>query len=453
MPCTIKKVRIVNFKSFKNVEVPLKQFNVLIGPNASGKTNFIEFFKFLKRALVEPRRPYIPYIEWWSYRNIVWGGKEELPIEAEIECEIDEYEIKYTVSFSGIGGVFRIIHEKFDIKGFLTLEREGQILRILHDKGFLSKNTSEIEKFKSFIERFYGRLPFMELKKFSIETLLEKTISLPTDFWNLLNLETLLPLPSPSKSTLSYCMISIPSLGGPERGIAREILGGLVILPKYKYKRYLSPLDVLLKEFKEALTGFTILRHPNVQAIRAPALPRETRVLFEDASNLSNILNIWFMERLRFPERIEAALSKLFPNIQMVTSLTPQGEVFIKVHENGVELNPPCISDGFYKVLAILAAIELRPSLLAIDEIENSLHAKTLEYIIDELKSSGVTVVITTHSPIVVDMVNLEDLLIVEKTPEGTKLTTVKEPEQVRKKLKELDLTQSESWLYGELTR
>jgi predicted ATPase len=158
------------------------------------------------------------------------------------------------------------------------------------------------------------------------------------------------------------------------------------------------------------------------------------------------------MEKLKFPDRIEAALSKLFPNTQIATSLTPQGEVFIKVYENGVELNPPCISDGFYKVLAILAAIELRPSLLAIDEIENSLHAKTLEYIIDELKSSGVTVVLTTHSPVVVDMVDLEDLLIVEKTAEGTRLTSVKEPEEVRKKLKELDITQSESWLYGEFT-
>lgn len=447
LPCTIKKVRIVNFKSFKEVEVSLKQFNVLIGPNASGKTNFIEFFKFLKKALVETRRPYMPYIEWWNYRNLVWSGKEDLPIEGEIECEINGYHISYSVSFSGIGGIFRILHEKFNIKGFLTLEKEGQVLKIIHDSDFINKNAAEIEKFKLYIERYYGG-PFKEIRKLSTNDILEKTVTLPTDDLNLLNIgaRALFPLPSPSRSKLDYGFIRIPGYG-----ISKFLLGGLIILPSHKRRPYLHSLDILLNEFREALTGFTILKHPNVQAIREPSPPRETRVLLEDASNLSNILNTWFMERKRFPERIEKALSKLFPKTQMSISLTAQGQVFIKVHENGVELDPPCISDGFYKVLAILTAIESNPSLLAIDEIENSLHAKTLEYIIDELKSSGVTVIITTHSPVVVDMVDLEDLLIAEKTSDGTRLSSVKEPDELRKKLKELNITQSESWLYGVL--
>lgn len=441
MPCTIKKVRIVNFKSFKDITVPLKQFNVLIGPNASGKTNFIEFFKFLKRALVEPRRPYIPYIEWWSYLNIVRGGKEDFPIEAEIECKIDGYETRYAVSFSGIGGIFRILHERLDIKGFLTLEREGQILKVSHDKDFLSKNANEIEKFRPSISKYFR-------VDFTITDLSERTTELHPDFWNLLHL-TILPVPYFSKGRKISCGI-VPAYKREKDAIKHA---PLIILPTYERAPPLThSLEILLNELKKSLIGFTILKHPSMQAMKSPSPPKETRVLLEDASNLSNILNTWFMEKLKFPDRIEAALSKLFPNTQIATSLTPQGEVFIKVYENGVELNPPCISDGFYKVLAILAAIELRPSLLAIDEIENSLHAKTLEYIIDELKSSGVTVVLTTHSPVVVDMVDLEDLLIVEKTAEGTRLTSVKEPEEVRKKLKELDITQSESWLYGEFT-
>lgn len=390
----------------------------------------------------------MPYIEWWSYRNLVWNGEEKSPIEAEIECEINGYQIEYAASFSGVGGIFRILHEKFDIKGFLILEKEGQVLKVTYYRDFLDKNAGEIEKFKSYVERYYGG-PFKEIRKISISDILEKAIALPTDEWNLLNISarTLFPLPSPSKSKLAYGLIRIPRYS-----ISKILLGGLIILPAHKKKPFLHPLDVLLNEFKEALNGFTILKHPNVQAIREPSLPRETRVLLEDASNLSNILNTWFIEKTMFPERIEKAVSKLFPNTQMATSLTPQGQVFIKIYENGVELNPPCISDGFYKVLAILTAIESRPSLLAIDEIENSLHAKTLEYIIDELKSSGVTVIITTHSPVVVDMVDLEDLQIVEKTSEGTRITAVKKPEKLRKKLEELEITQSESWLYGVLT-
>ena len=42
----IKSIRVKNFKSFKDVEVHLGNFNVLIGANASGKSNFIQVIKF-----------------------------------------------------------------------------------------------------------------------------------------------------------------------------------------------------------------------------------------------------------------------------------------------------------------------------------------------------------------------------------------------------------------------
>lgn len=89
--------------------------------------------------------------------------------------------------------------------------------------------------------------------------------------------------------------------------------------------------------------------------------------------------------------------------------------------------------------------------MLAIDEIENSLHKEALEYVLDELRESNSTVIITTHSPLVVDMSRLEDLLIVERSPEGTVFTRIKEPEKLGQKLAELKITQSESWLYGGL--
>ncbi|MFZ8801558.1 MAG: AAA family ATPase [Candidatus Calescibacterium sp.] len=44
----IRKIKVKNFKSFKDLEVGLGKFNVLIGPNSSGKSNFIQIFKFLR---------------------------------------------------------------------------------------------------------------------------------------------------------------------------------------------------------------------------------------------------------------------------------------------------------------------------------------------------------------------------------------------------------------------
>ncbi len=45
---TISKIRIANFKSFADETVELNGFNLLVGANASGKSNFVQAFKFLR---------------------------------------------------------------------------------------------------------------------------------------------------------------------------------------------------------------------------------------------------------------------------------------------------------------------------------------------------------------------------------------------------------------------
>jgi predicted ATPase len=44
----ITNLKVSNFKSFKDLDVNLGRFNVVIGANASGKSNFVEIFRFLK---------------------------------------------------------------------------------------------------------------------------------------------------------------------------------------------------------------------------------------------------------------------------------------------------------------------------------------------------------------------------------------------------------------------
>ena len=79
----LTKIRIKNFKNLKDVEINPRKFNVLVGPNGSGKTNFIEFFKLLRKIYVE-RNPY-PFLEWDGYENVVWNHDRRLPVEFEIE--------------------------------------------------------------------------------------------------------------------------------------------------------------------------------------------------------------------------------------------------------------------------------------------------------------------------------------------------------------------------------
>jgi len=188
------------------------------------------------------------------------------------------------------------------------------------------------------------------------------------------------------------------------------------------------------------------------KSIRSPKPPRRTPALDEDGGNLVGLLYTMFLKNNgSLPERLEAAISTLFPETRVAFDLTSDGRAFIIVYENGLELQPPGISDGFFKTLAIIAAIEMHPSLLLIDEVENSMYAKSLEYILDELRNSEVPTIVTTHSPVVVDMIDLEELFVSEKGEDGTMFSRIKQPHKIKKKLKKLGITQSEMWLYGRL--
>lgn len=44
----IEQVLIENYKSIKDLSLPLNRLNVLIGSNGAGKSNFISFFELTK---------------------------------------------------------------------------------------------------------------------------------------------------------------------------------------------------------------------------------------------------------------------------------------------------------------------------------------------------------------------------------------------------------------------
>jgi len=48
----LTRVRALNFKSFTQLDIRLDNLNVLIGANASGKSNFVQVFAFV-RDIVE----------------------------------------------------------------------------------------------------------------------------------------------------------------------------------------------------------------------------------------------------------------------------------------------------------------------------------------------------------------------------------------------------------------
>lgn len=80
----LKKVHIKNFKSLKDVVLTFGRNNVLVGPNMSGKSNFLDFFKFLQ-DLVFPAQGMISGVQSalnlrGGFGRTAWGGGSENPV-------------------------------------------------------------------------------------------------------------------------------------------------------------------------------------------------------------------------------------------------------------------------------------------------------------------------------------------------------------------------------------
>ena len=105
-------------------------------------------------------------------------------------------------------------------------------------------------------------------------------------------------------------------------------------------------------------------------------------------------------------------------NISLRPVFTEDGNVrlhFVERGENHKELIllPALVSDGFIKMLTILTAVYLlKMSTIVIDEIENSLHLKYIERLVDIMRYSDSQFIATTHSPLIIDFMDPSEIII-----------------------------------------
>ena len=95
--------------------------------------------------------------------------------------------------------------------------------------------------------------------------------------------------------------------------------------------------------------------------------------------------------------------------------------VYVQLTEQGFTLPSWLFSTGTLRVLALLAILRNPdlPPLIAIEEIENGLDPRTISLIVDEIREVVRTgrsqIIITTHSPYLLDLLPLESIVFVER--------------------------------------
>jgi len=474
---TINEIIIKNFKSIHNIHLKLKKgVNVLIGANGSGKTNILEAIYFLRKALVDEynREPYLPHLEWWDPLNLLPERKENI-LQYIIRGTIyDSIRFEYKVTFTLSPDRTTLIPVEhtviFNNQSILRL-KPGSIEIGLKRK-LLDKLLSKIHEIKSISITMKMNIPITMFGPEVLNTLY-KTIKdtlndctedicfISTTFpWNkpFINLNDLLKILvtwerisleyDEDKKLYMYLIFSVVSFTNEKVKNIPVFLIGPLSRDSIETIEKRPPLTFPWMVIVRLLERIIFIKHPDIGSIRKPKRIISYERLDSRAENLISV-----MYRLRrvnrgFMDRVREALSRFFPNTQIDFDILPDGRLSLIMYEHGEAYPSPCIPDGLIKLLTILTALELKPSILLIDEIENSMHARMLEYVFDELNNADFPVLIATHSPYFIDLTDLSRIFIVEKTlEEGTIVRTITDPVKLKEKLHELGISFSEYFL------
>ena len=96
----IRRLKVSNFRSFNELDVELGDFNVLIGANASGKSNFIEIFRFLRDIQRHGLRDALSLQGGSDYvQNLQLGASKPLGIDVTNRArDIEDYGHRITLT-------------------------------------------------------------------------------------------------------------------------------------------------------------------------------------------------------------------------------------------------------------------------------------------------------------------------------------------------------------------
>ena len=120
----IKRIRAKNFKSFKELDVELGDLNILIGANASGKSNFVDIFRFLRDIRSSGLENAISLQGGVEYlRNINIGSSEALSLDVVFDqvfgvntIRIHETIYRFAIKFEDTGPGFKVVEDRLTQK-------------------------------------------------------------------------------------------------------------------------------------------------------------------------------------------------------------------------------------------------------------------------------------------------------------------------------------------------
>lgn len=393
----LKSIRISNFKGILDRPVELGKFNVLIGANAAGKTNFVDALRFIHDILEEGVSSAVGRRLGWE--NVLTRDKSKLErITAEIQCCLPE-----------MGG---------DIK--------------LEGKTYRPVNLEYMFRVACSMKRFYLD---SERLKFDFQ----RNGSEITESFG--------------RSRQKVKVVDSIFFRGP----AQTFTGAKQTQDRlFLEAGFLSLGSSILSDLIRRWRFYEL----DVSDARSSCADVSGDVLLGNGGNLASILDkLKETEALRVVRaHILETMSTLIPGFRdWKTERQFDGSIGFKIREYGISkgLWPKMLSDGTIRLLSVLVALvygSSEASLICVDEPERYLHPQVLEPLVEIMRdvSEKTQLIVTTQSAELVKYLRPSEVLMVDKKSNVTHIKRAEDVEMVNKFME--DFTMDELWLGGYLT-
>ena len=384
----ITLIEALNYRSLKYIRQPLGPFHVLIGPNASGKSTFLDVVAFLGRLVSDGVEAAVTE-RTENFVDLLWkreGTRFELAIEAALPAEV----------------VAKLGKTKFDTIRYevavgIVPESRMEELGILHERVFLKR----------------GEVVFSEARFVFPDT-------------NVSPITLLHKLNSKWQTVVSKSAKGIDQF---ESEVPNETNGGNYNFKLGRYKSALGNLPPDETQFpagtwlKGLLTeGVLPIRLDSV-ALSRPSPPNRRQGLRANGSGLSWLVYEYITIRniKKWVRHVRTSVPDL---VTVAPMLRPEDRhrYLMLEYENGVQIPSWMASDGTLRMLALtlLAYLSDSRGIYLVEEPENGIHPKAVETVYQSLSSVyDAQVLMTSHSPVILSCASPDVILCFAKNEVG----------------------------------
>ncbi|NGP52127.1 AAA family ATPase [Thioalkalivibrio sp. XN8] len=385
----LKLLSIHNYKSLRRIEFEPSRMACLIGANASGKSNFADALDFLSEvatvglelaiarkggyeniAFRRQRRSKAPL----AFRVVIEASSKDLismaedPHPSSASVQID-HSFVFGTKGESITAPFQVETEQFEVKyREASTQQFRRIYRIDRDQA--------------------GAIKVSKGKK------IPKHLKHESDFISLYGIESWQRIDASAQRLLV----------GPDR---------IIDSFTYAYNRALSETQVF--RFSPDST-------------RSPGVPTPNARLRSLGENLPALVDWLQQNHPQQWHQVMAGMRDVLPTLREVSvDYSPSKTLILRFLENdtGRPWAAEDVSDGTIQSLAIFcAAADPRITILLIEEPENSVHPWVVRSLLDRFRdlSRAKTVILTTHSPTLIDRLEPSQVWICTRRNLETKL-------------------------------